>query len=275
MAGQTLRGMATRRDVIKGALKTGAYIAPVIAAGVIPMAVGAVTPAPTMMPTMTPVPVGPAVFVAPTSGGTGVLFAVAGSRFPANTSLEVRLIAAPTGITLGTVFSRVSSSATGTFFINLDGNTRVGTFVFAVEPVGTTNVLAQFTVVVTTGTLPLAPVLTANPTSGPVGTNFAFNASGLTPFGSYNLRAISAPPSDPINGTSVSVQANPLGQIAFSLDTSTNAAVGTYVIGITNAANTTILAQASVVTTSMTGLAVPRAGSASALITAGPSFTIG
>jgi len=38
-----LRGQATRRDIIKGALKAGAYAAPIVAVGAVPFAVGAVT----------------------------------------------------------------------------------------------------------------------------------------------------------------------------------------------------------------------------------------
>lgn len=40
---KALQGKATRRDVIKGSLKAGAYAAPIIAAGAVPFAVGAVT----------------------------------------------------------------------------------------------------------------------------------------------------------------------------------------------------------------------------------------
>ncbi len=43
MAFKALQGKATRRDVIKGTLKAGAYAAPLVVAGALPLAVGAVT----------------------------------------------------------------------------------------------------------------------------------------------------------------------------------------------------------------------------------------
>ncbi len=43
MAFKALQGKATRRDVIKGTLKAGAYAAPIIVAGALPLAAGAVT----------------------------------------------------------------------------------------------------------------------------------------------------------------------------------------------------------------------------------------
>jgi len=260
------RGVATRRDVLKGALKTGAYAAPVIVMGAIPMAVGAVT-----APTMTPVPTGPRVFVAPTSGPAGTTFAIAGTGFPVSTTLEIRLISGP----VAAATFPVTTSATGVFFTTFTVGNALGTRVLAVEPVGTTNVLAQFSLVETTGTLPTTPVLTANPTSAPVGTNFAFYAAGLTPNTTYDVRVISAPTGNVSNVVLTTLTADALGQIPFGLNTSINGFPGTTVLGIAPRGTTTILAQAAVTATSVTGQDVPRTGGNVSPVITGPAGPVG
>ncbi len=249
---QVVRGTATRREVIKGALKAGAYAAPVIVAGTIPMAVGAVTPA----PTMTPVPAGPRVFVAPASGPANTTFAIAGSGFPVSTTLEVRLVSGPVSAATFTV----TTSATGAFFTTFTVGTALGTRVLAVEPVGTTNVLAQFSLVETAGTMPTTPVLTANPTSAPVGTLFAFYAAGLTANTTYDVRVISAPAGIASNVVLLTLTTDALGQVPFGLNITATGVAGTYVLGIAPRGTTTILAQAAVTATGVTGQVVPRTG---------------
>jgi len=107
----------------------------------------------------------------------------------------------------------------------------------------------------------------------------AVTAPAMTPVPMGPIIFVAPPSGAPVNGQSTvvfsSLAADQFGQLTFVLNTGVNGTAGTYVIGITNVGSTVILAQATVVTTSVTGLVVPRTGDVPAITTTGPTFAVG
>lgn len=252
---ETMASQASRRDVIKGALRASAYASPAVVAVIRPLAVSAqvTRPTATSVPTATVVvPAGPRVNVATATILAGGLIVVAGAGFPATTPVAFRQVSGANGV-MNAVYGTTTTSATGTFTFSIPVANPVaaGTYVFGFPPSGTTNDLAQITVMFMNGALPTMPVLVVSPASGPAGTNFALLAQGLTAGTRYDLRITAGPtgitPGIIAGGTNVAALAG--GQIGFAYDSTGNPA-GTYTIGVVPTGTMTVLAQATFTVTS-------------------------
>jgi len=236
MISSAMQGQATRRDVIKGSLKAGVYAAPVVLSAAVPIVALAVSG-----------PGGQVLNVAPASGPLGTVFSFAGSRFTPNATYDVVRVAAPAGTPTTGVIVTVTASSLGTFSFSVSVSPLLsaGTYVVGIAPTGTMNILVQLAFTVTAGALPATPTLSVAPASGPVGTAFAFQASGLTSGTSYTVGTTSAP-AGVATGTIGTVTAPASGQAIFSLIGGT---AGTYVVAITVTGSATVLTQVSVTVT--------------------------
>ncbi len=122
MAFKALQGKATRRDVIKGTLKAGAYAAPIIVAGALPLAAGAVTG------------IG-GVRISINGNGAanvtvayGTTFTIAGSGFQPNSIVYRSIAYGPAG-TFTTLPITVDGNGNFTQLVNTTTSTEITTYV--------------------------------------------------------------------------------------------------------------------------------------------------
>lgn len=269
---------ASRRDVMKGVLRAGAYTAPVVLSVARPIVAAAQV---TGMPTVTATParppgtpgVGGVVFnLIPTSGPRNQLFSFAASGLVPNARYDLRQLSAP-GFPFPLILGTVTTTARGAVGFSVVASTfsAAGMYVVGIAPTGTTGVVAQFTTTVTpTGSLPTVPAILVSPTSGPAGTAFAFVAVGLLGFTRYDALLIASPMG--MNTRIITETTIVSGQFDFFFDSSAFPA-GTYTFGTARSGTGVVVAQVSVTLTtsgSATVAAMPMGG-----IESGPDFTLG
>lgn len=208
----TPHGVTKRRDFIRAALRTGAYAAPVILAGTMPRAVGAVSLPATLTPTL-------ALNVVPTSGIAGTVFSFAGTGLTPGAVYNVQLLAAPLAGPGGAITTTTANAAGNVAFTVNTAGFPAGAYTLGLNTTDNITTRVRASITVTAGGV--APMLSVSPTSGTAGTPFTVTGSGFTPNTLFDVRILDQPipsmsnPPLPVS----TVQSDAGGNLTATLDT--------------------------------------------------------
>ncbi len=230
---------ASRRDIIKGAIKAGVYVAPMVTLVAKPILAAA---------QVVTGPMGIRFAVIPIIGPRNQLFSFAASGLTPNARYNIVRISGPGGLGLS-IRGTVTATAGGAVGFSVYAGTfdPAGTYAVGITLAGTTNIVVQFTTTVTaTGNPPSVPGILVNPTSGPSGTAFAFVAVGLIGSTRYDALLLSSP-----SGATARIVTETTigsGQFDFFFD-STASPAGTYRFGAARSGTNVVAAQTSIILT--------------------------